>query len=70
MIIERSEFIAHTPRYLKLAESQEIVIASHGRQPMLALHSSRGKRASDLAGTIKIIINEKDINSHVLEPLE
>ena len=70
MIIEKREFIEHTPRYLKLAQFEDVLIASRGK-PVLALHASfQIKRASDLAGKIKIRINEEDINSHVLEPLE
>ncbi len=70
MIIEQQEFIKHTLRYLELARTEEIVIIFKDK-PMLALHASFPiRRASHLAGIAKIDINEDDINSHVLAPLE
>ena len=67
MLVGKREFIQHTSKYLKLAEVEKVIITHRGK-PGLSLGAfPRGKRASALRGRIKIHMDEKEINTPVLE---
>ena len=64
--IGKRDFIQHTSKYIKLAETEGSVIITHHNQPTLILRAIKQKSVHDLQGLVKEVHIDGDINEHIL----